>query len=196
MPKPSDAHLPRLAPEYYRGVAYVHWTMTLQGRRTGWLKPIFLYKFRELLTHAAFRFCFTCPIYCLMPDHMHMIWIGMNDRTDQLKASKYFRKHVNETLGRIGFKFQHQPHDRVLRDDERQESAFEDLVDYVARNPERAKLVPQDGFASYKYTGCLVPGYPELRLWQDDYWPRFWKAFSFTCRHGTFRAYGEDLSGG
>src|SRR5262249_41736998 len=24
-------------------------------------------------------------------------------------------------------------------------------------------------------TGCLVPGYPELALWQDDYWERFWR---------------------
>ena len=38
-------HLRRLEPEYYRGHAYVHWTMTMQDRKTGWLIPIFYYKF-------------------------------------------------------------------------------------------------------------------------------------------------------
>lgn len=100
--------LPRLEREYYRGQSYVHWTLTIQDRRTGWLIPTFYYKFRELLTHATFRYSITCPIFCLMPDHMHLLWIGIDDRTDQ-----------------------------------------------------------------------LIPGYPELELWQDDYWPRFWRTYSF-----------------
>ena len=41
-----DDHLPRLNRAFYRGQAYVHWTMTIQDRRTGWLIPAFNYKFR------------------------------------------------------------------------------------------------------------------------------------------------------
>lgn len=48
-------YLKRLPPEPYRGQAYVHWSMTLQDRKTGWLIPIFYYKFREILTHTLFR---------------------------------------------------------------------------------------------------------------------------------------------
>ena len=40
------------------------------ARRAQRLIPAFNYKFRELLTHAAFRYAFACPIYCLMPDHI------------------------------------------------------------------------------------------------------------------------------
>jgi putative transposase len=188
-------HLPRLDPEYYRGQAYVHWTMSIENRKTGWLIPVFLYRFRELLTHTAFRYSLTCPIYCLVPDHFHMVWIGIDDRTDQLKASRYFRKQVNDSLSRLGFKLQHQPHDRVLRDEERKESSFIDLVNYIALNLERAKLVPTDGYRGYKYTGCLVPGYPDLTLWQDDYWPRFWRVYSFLRESGLFRPSDEDLVG-
>ena len=192
MAKQRD-HLPRLTPEYYRGQAYVHWTFTIQDRRTGWLIPAFHYKFHELLTHATFRYAFMCPIYCLMPDHMHMVWIGIDDRTDQLKASKYFRKQVDEPLRKLGFKFQHQPHDRVLRDDEKMETAFVALVEYIARNPERKGLVPIDGVRDYKYTGSLVPGYPELNLWQEEFWPRFWRTYSFIRKHGLFRSSDEKL---
>ena len=40
-------YLKRLPPEYYRGQAYVHWSLTMEDRRTGWLIPIFYYKYRE-----------------------------------------------------------------------------------------------------------------------------------------------------
>ena len=180
-------HLPRLEPEQYQGQAYVHWNMTVEDRRTGWLIPIFWYKFRELLTHAAFRYGFTCPMYCLMPDHIHLVWIGLFDDSDQLKGMKFFRKQLGAPLEALGFEFQHQPYDRVLRDDQRQESAFIDLCDYIARNPERKKLVPVDRYQQYKFTGCLAPGYPELDLWADDYWPRFWRTYSFSRKQGLYR---------
>jgi hypothetical protein len=40
-----------------------HWVMTMQDRKQGWLVPIFYDKFREILTHTAFRFALCCPIY-------------------------------------------------------------------------------------------------------------------------------------
>ena len=179
-------YLPRLEPGHYRGQAYVHWNMTIQDRRTGWLIPAFNYKFRELLTHAAFRYSFTCPIYCLMPDHIHMLWIGIDDRTDQLRAMKYFRRELSRPLLKLGFEFQHQPYDRVLRDNERLESAVETVVEYIARNPERQGLVPPDGYRKYRYSGCLIPGYPGIELWQPDFWQRFWRSYSYMRRHGRF----------
>ena len=194
MTKKYTEHLRRLEASFYRGQAYVHWIMTIKDRRTGWLIPAFNYKFRELLTHAAFRYAFTCPVYCLMPDHIHMVWIGIDDQTDQRKASKYLRRQLAEPLKTLGFEFQHQGYDHVLDDDERLESAFTDLVEYIARNPERKGLVPPDGFHDYKYTGCLIPGYPELTLWQPDFWPRFWRTYSFMRQHGLFRPCEEDLN--
>jgi REP element-mobilizing transposase RayT len=193
MPLQPHEHLPRLDRDYYRAQAYVHWTLTIEDRRTGWLTPTFYYRFRELLTHTAFRYSVACPIYCLMPDHIHMLWIGIADQSDQLKAMKYFRRHTGASLSRIGFEFQHQPFDHVLRDDERLERAVENLVEYIARNPERKQLVPVDGFPNYKYSGCLVPGYPELCPWMDDYWPRFWLTYSFLRKNGLFRPFDEEL---
>ncbi len=42
--KPQDA-LPRLEPGFYRGQAYVHWVMTIEGRKTGWLVRSFIIGF-------------------------------------------------------------------------------------------------------------------------------------------------------
>ena len=182
-----DDGLSRLDLEFYRGQAYVHWTITIQGRKTGWLIPIFYYKFRELLTHTAFRYSITCPIFCLMPDHIHLLWIGIDDDSDQLVAMKYFRKQLKIPLNRIGFDLQHQPYDHVLQEEERLEESVTELVEYIARNPERKQLVPVDGYRKYPYTGCLVPGYPELRLWQSDYWSRFWRTYSYLRQNGLVR---------
>jgi hypothetical protein len=79
-----------------------------------------------------------------------------------------------------------------LQDKERLEESVENLVEYIARNPKRKQLIPVDGFRDYKYTGNLIPGYPELTLWQPDYWPRFWRTCSFLRKNGTFRPFADE----
>ena len=184
-------YLKRLPAEHYRGQAYVHWSMTMQDRKTGWLIPTFHYKFREILTHTMFRYGVCCPIYCCMPDHLHLLWIGILDGSDQRTAAKYFRKKLNPVLEKLGCQLQRQPYDHVLREEERERTAFEDVVEYIARNAERRNLVPPDHFRDYSFTGCLVPGYPELTLWQPDYWERFWRTYSYLRQHGLIRTSGE-----
>ncbi len=185
-------YLKRLPPEHYRGQAYVHWSMTIEDRKTGWLIPIFDYKFREIVAHTMFRYGLCCPIYCLMPDHMHLLWVGILDESDQRNAARYFRKQLNPILEKLGVRFQQQPYDHVLREEERERNAFEAVVEYIARNPERAGLVNQDCFRDYPYTGCLVPGYPELTLWQADYWDRFWRIYSYLRKHGLVQTTTDD----
>lgn len=184
-------YLRRLPPEYYRGDAYVHWSMTIDDRRTGWLIPIFYYKFREVLTHTMFRYGLCCPIYCCMPDHLHLLWMGLFAGSDQRNAIKFFRAQLNPILEKLGTQLQHQPFDRVLREEERERNAFETVVEYIARNPERAKLAPVDHFQGYNYTGCLVPGYPDLSPWQADYWDKFWRIYSSLRDKGLMRVWDE-----
>jgi len=149
-------YLRRLPPEYYRRQAYVHWSMTIAGRDTGWLTAPFYYRYREILTHTMFRYGLCCPVFCCMPDHIHLVWIGVLEGSDQRNAVKYFRKQLNPVLEQFGARFQQQPHDHVLRDDERERSAFEKAVEYVARNPERAGLVSEGRSNEYPHTADFV----------------------------------------
>ncbi len=180
----SRDYLKRLPAEHYRGQAYVHWSMSIEDRKQGWLVPIFYHRFREILTHTLFRYGLTCPIYCCMPDHIHLLWIGVLDGSDQVIAAKYFRRQLNPILEESNARFQKQPYDHVLREEEREKNAFETVVEYIARNPERAELVKPDSYQEYPYTGCLAPGYPELRPWQSDYWDRFWRIYVYLREHG------------
>ena len=183
----DDSYLKRLPPEFYRGQAYVHWSLAIQDRKQGWLKPITLYRFRELLTHTMFRYGLCCPIFVLMPDHLHMMWIGILDGADQLPAMKHFRTRFNEALSVFDCELQEQGYEHVLKEYERIEEVFTEVCEYIARNPERAELVPPDGYANYKYSGCIVPGYPELKLFTPDFWTRFWRAYSYLNKNGLIR---------
>ena len=180
-------HLTRLDRGAYQGDAMVHWTLTMSGRRQGWLTSEFHAHFRELLTHSSFRYALACPIFCLMPDHAHLIWLGLHSGSDQLNAIKHLRTRTNEVLVKIGFELQDQAYDHVYKDDERNESSLRASCNYIARNPERAGLVQLDGYAEYAFTGCLVPGYPELRPFDSDFWNRFDRIVSFLREDGLLR---------
>jgi len=140
-----------------------------------------------LLTHAMFRYQLACPIYCLMPDHMHLLWTGVAELSDQLVAMKSFRRDVNDALGRIGFQLQLQAYDHVLKEDELECEAIESTVEYIARNPERKQLIELDEFATYPFTGCLLPGAARLRLFAEQGWDEIWRTLSFLKRTECFR---------
>ncbi len=197
MSEKYSQRLKRLPPECYRGFAWVHWTLAIEDRKTGWLDARYLYKFRELLTHAMFHYQLACPIYCLMPDHLHLLWTGVAESSDQLVAMKSFRKDMNDCLGRIGFKLQIQAYDHVLKEKEMEQIELETMVEYIARNPERKKRIPVDSFATYPFTGCLLPGAAQLRLFQECGWDEIWRTLAFLKRTECFRRedpkYGTSL---
>ncbi len=177
----------RLPIEYYQGETWVHWVLTIENRKSGWLDARLLYRFREILTHAAFRYQFACVIYCLMPDHIHMLWTGLASSCNQLNAMQRFRLDMNESLRRIDFEFQKQAYDHVLKDRELEGNAIQATAEYIARNPERRGLVPINSYAGYGYTGCLLPGACQLRLFQETSWDEIWRCLAFLRRTECFR---------
>lgn len=90
--EPPD-ELRRLERPWYRGTAWVHWTMGIDGRERGWLTQSYHAALREVLIHICARYHLICPAYCLMPDHGHFLLMGLSDSTDQQVAVKFFRRH-------------------------------------------------------------------------------------------------------
>jgi REP element-mobilizing transposase RayT len=170
-------YLPRLPREHYQGNAVIHWTMPMALRGTGWLNAAFHAQFREIMLHAAAREGLFCLTYCLMPDHIHLVWMGLRRDTDQRNGLKFLREHLGPALR--PHRFQHQPHDHVLRASERVRQAFSKVCFYLLDNPCRAKLVqrPED----WPYVGAIVPGYPNLHPLQEKFWPLFWKLYAAAC---------------
>ena len=137
-------YLARLPREYYQGDAVVHWTMPMALRGTGWLNETFHARFREVMLHAAAREGLFCPTYCLMPDHLHLVWMGLHRDSNQRNSMKFLREHLGPALR--PYRFQHQAHDHVLREEERTRGAFAKVCFYIIDNARVAKLVkhPKD----------------------------------------------------
>lgn len=168
------SHLPRLAPEYYRGLSVVHWTLALDDRATGWLSERFHLQFREIMLHVLTKYGLLCPAYCLMPDHVHLLWMGVAADADQRTAMKSFRTETTPLLR--PFAWQRQPFDHVLREDERKRGAFTAVCQYVLENPLRKGLVER--WQDYAFCGAMVPGYPSLDPQRGDYWELFWRVYA------------------
>ena len=174
MSTPRKGKLPRLERHHDQGHAVVFWTNTLEQRSRGWLKPAFHATFRELMLHAAAREHLFCPAYCLMPDHLHLVWMGLRRESDQLNAMKFLRTQLEPALGN-GREWQHQPHDHVLREEERRRNAFGSFCFYTLANPVRDELVKQE--RDWPFSGAILPGYPEVHPMEEGYWELFWKLY-------------------
>ena len=166
--------LPRLPREHYQAAAVVFWTLTVFDKTKGWLTSGFHQRFRELMLHAAAREGLLCPIYCLMPDHLHLVWMGLRLDSDQLNGMAFLRTYLEPELSPA--KFQPQPQDEVLREEQRKRDGFAKVCFYIAANPVRAELI--GGKEVWPFTGCVIPGYPKLNPLAEDYWSKFWRIFA------------------
>ena len=174
-------YLPRLRREFYQADAVVFWTMPVSHRERGWLNERFHAAFREMMLHAATREGLVCPAYCLMPDHIHLVWMGLTRQADQRNGIKFLRAQLGPFLKPA--KFQHQPHDHVLTAKERQRHAFTlACADYVLLNPFKAELVKVP--KAWPYLGAIIAGYPRLNVFEADHWPWFWKHYFETREPG------------
>jgi REP element-mobilizing transposase RayT len=106
-----------------------------------------------------------------MPDHIHLLWIGLDEKSDQLKATSFLRKYFGRQIRPI--RWQHQAHDHVVRENERQSGRYVDTIWYILENPVRAGLTEK--WQDYPYNGAMLPGYPDLDRRDSDFHERFWK---------------------
>jgi len=173
--------LPRLPREWYRGTCFVFWTFTTERRTTGWLDDSYHLLFREILLHTLIRYRLLCPAYCLMPDHLHWVGIGISKESDQLLATSFARKFLTIRSGGNP-QWQRQPHDHVLREEERKRHAFAKTCHYIWMNPVRANLVTDEEL--WPYRGAIVPGFPMLSPSDEGFWDRFWKIHEELTGHG------------
>lgn len=149
--------------------------LTLEHRATGWLTPNFHHAWQHVLLHTCARYDLLCPAYVLMPDHKHVFLLGLADRTsDQRTAVEFLRKHLRPHLAPADW--QRQSHDHVLREHERKLDAFPNVAGYIFDNPVRAGLAPSRD--AWPFSGCCVPGYPDLNVRRVDYWDLFWRIYN------------------
>jgi REP element-mobilizing transposase RayT len=153
----------------------VHWTMTAADRRTGWLGDHAHMLWREVLLHALACYRLAAPVYCLMPDHAHVLLVGLATDSDQRRAVSFLRRYTVGMFAGDSGGWQKQAHDHVLRESERGPSAFQTVAHYIVENPVRAGLVGEA--PAWRYSGALVVGRPWLDWRAGDFWDCWWQVF-------------------
>jgi len=109
-----------------------------------------------------------------MPDHAHVLMVGMASDTSQLRALSYLRRYSTPMLGAAAW--QKQAHDHVLRNAERSSDGFRSIAHYIRENPVRKELVSRA--EAWLYCATVIPGMPTLDWRQPDFWPHWWKLFA------------------
>src|SRR5258708_34952668 len=114
------------------------------------------------------------PVYCLMPDHLHILAAGIGSDTDQLLWSKAASRALSRVLAPR--RLQKQAYDHVLRPDKSGANAFTTLAFYIAENPVRAGL--SASARDWPYVGSAVPALPELDPRRGEFRDRWWAYWS------------------
>ncbi len=176
LPRTRHDYLRRLAPQCYRGLAMVHWSLTVAQRRTGWLDAKAHASWREVTLHTLARYRLAVPVYCLMPDHAHVLLVGLAAESDQRLALGFLRRYSEAMFASVRGAWQKQGYDNVLRESERGRDGFATVAHYIVENPVQAGLVAKA--TEWDYSGSLIAGWPDLDWRREDFWERWWKIFA------------------
>ena len=132
-------YLPRLPKEHYQGNSVVHWTLPMARRATGWLNPTFHTHFRESMLHVAAREGLFCPVYCLMPDHLHLFCAPYDLRVELDTWIKYWKRLFTQRHPAQEWHWQRRGFHHRMRD----RIEYEESLLYVQESPLRKGLVKQ-----------------------------------------------------
>ena len=105
---------------------------------------VFVRSLKEIAQTHTFR-----AIYCFMPDHLHLISMGYEDRSDVLGGVDKFKQATGHWLASrfSNCEWQDSFYDRIIRRPEE----LAQKVRYILDNPVRAGLVKD--WRDYPFTG-------------------------------------------
>ena len=83
----------RLPIELYKGKINVSFTLCIKDKQSILNNKEVVNVFIEILSKVIKKYDCIIPVFCFMPDHLHLIISGINDNSDIWKAVVDF-KHV------------------------------------------------------------------------------------------------------
>jgi putative transposase len=141
----------RLPRDCYRGPVVVALTACVAERHTPFLDSDVVSHFRDVLAQVIEQSRCLVPIYCFMPDHLHVVLQGQDELADSWRAMVEFKQRTGFWFGRNRPQnaWQKDFCDHIIRTNE-------DLgaqIRYIADNPVRKGLVKV--WSEYPFTGAI-----------------------------------------
>jgi hypothetical protein len=138
----------RLRKEEYTGQVCASFTLCLHNRVVFFIHPATVRPFVTFLEKIAHKHAFRA-IYCFMPDHLHLVFLGNSDGTDLLLAVGQFKSHWALAKPEP---CRHPLAKKLLRSGLRTDEVRLQ-IGYVLDNPVRRNLV--DDWRKYPFTGAV-----------------------------------------
>jgi putative transposase len=149
MPTREKKH--RLPLEYYRGKAVVSFSICLKNRVCLFNDSEIVKGFIAILKDVINSEECLVPVYCFMPDHLHLLIIGLTDNADLLKIVAKFKQKTGYWLA--GQKkeagWQKDFYDQVIRTND----SINAHIRYILDNPVRKGIV--DLWPDYPHIGSI-----------------------------------------
>jgi putative transposase len=155
--------LHRLPEAAYRGRKSVAYTACTEDRRRGLDDSVLVEAMVPILQSACHATDCMIPVFCFMPDHLHVVVCGMSDAATPKRTIETFKRDSGMWLAkhRPEIRWQKDYHDRILR---RREIAAANR--YIALNPVRAGLAKD--IHAWPFTGAI--GFELQEVFFDAFW--------------------------
>jgi putative transposase len=140
-------------------MASVSFTLCIQDKKPTFTEAALVKTFIEVLTNVTDTLSCKIPVYCFMPDHLHLLIQGTSLTSDAWKAVVSFKQKTGFWLSsnKPEIKWQKDFYDHVIRTD----TKLGTHVRYILDNPVRKGLVtnwqehPFSGSIGYKLEAVL-----------------------------------------
>ena len=169
MPAPDFQRKPhRLPPEEYRGQRWYFITMCSETRAPIFTDRTLSNDLIGILRNESHLHEFLIDAYCLMPDHLHFLALGVAPSSDLLRFAKMFKqKTAYAYRQRTGLRlWQKGYYDHILRSNEEPTR----VAAYIWLNPVRKGLCKE--FDAYQLSGSFTKS---RKIQEEPPWTPPWK---------------------
>jgi len=147
-------HLPRFC---YLGQVCVAITACIETGRPIFRNCEIVAAFTDFLREATDRNHCVVPVYCFMPEHLHVVIKGQRDGSDIWMAMSRFKQRSGYWLSKNASAcWQSDFYEHIIRRDE----SFANQIRYIANNPVRRG--PVESWDHYPFTGSIGFNLKEL----------------------------------
>jgi putative transposase len=149
MPIREKTH--RLDRELYKGIVSVSFTLCILDKKPAFIESDIVDAFIEILTDLVRKAPYKIPVFCFMPDHLHLIIQGTSGDSDIWKTVVAFKQRSGFWLAsnRPAIKWQKDFYDHIIRNDEK----LTIQIKYILDNPMRNGLTLS--WEQYPYKGAI-----------------------------------------
>lgn len=141
----------RLDNSVYIGQKTVSFTACVEQRQRAFIDSTIVSAMVDILGSSCQKFSCIVPVYCFMPDHVHILIQGSKESSRIKAAMDSFkaRSGLWFNTSRTNIRWHSDYHDRVIRD----ARELLNLAQYIVANPIRAGLARE--WDEYPFTGSI-----------------------------------------